>query len=342
MTIKESVSLAKYTTLRTGGPARFFAEVSTDDELQEALAFAKEKAVPYFILGGGSNILMSDDGFPGLVIKMNMLGMDFNDRGDTVEAIAGAGENWDAFVAKTVEQGLSGLENLSFIPGTVGAAPVQNIGAYGAEAKDTLAWVEAFDPKTEEYVTISNSECEFAYRDSIFKKPEHKHLVIMRVAFKLSKNKKPNASYKDLEVYFEEKGITEPSIQEVRNAVIEIRTRKLPSIDDFGTAGSFFKNPIIAKDLYEDLALRYPGLPSFPVSDEFVKIPLAWVLDNVCGVKGIRKGAVGVYKNQALVLVNYGGATSREVKALADELIALVKEKIGIVVSPEVEYVGAF
>lgn len=341
MTIREAVPLSAYTTFRTGGPADFFIEIESIDELEEALEWAQQKNLPFFILGGGSNILVSDEGFRGVVIKNNCKGISFNDRDNEVEVVAGAGEEWDAFVEKTVEAGLTGLENLSLIPGTVGASPVQNIGAYGVEAKDTIAWVEVYDFTQNEIRTLSHTECEFEYRSSIFKRPEYKHLVILHVAYKLSKNKKPNSSYKDVARYFEERGITNPSARDIRNAVIEIRTKKLPSIHEYGTAGSFFKNPIISKERFENLKALYPELPSFPAGEE-VKVPLAWILDNVCGVRGLQKGNVATYKNQALVIVHNGNATSQEIKNFADELILLVKEKTEINVVSEVEYVGTF
>ena len=338
MKIEEHIPLSRFTTFAIGGPARFFVQVKTTDELEEALKFWKEKNMPLFILGGGSNLLISDAGFPGLVIKIEIEGIEEKKiDAHTSLLIGGAGVNWDEFVAYAVDQGLHGIENLSLIPGTLGAAPVQNIGAYGVEAKDTLAWVEAIDSTTGELVTLRNSECAFAYRDSIFKK--QKQYVITRVALRLSRNGALHTEYKDIKRYFDEHSEIRPTIENVRNAVIEIRTNKLPDVNKIGTAGSFFKNPIITKEHYKKLLLSWSLMPSYEVDGEHVKIPLAWVLDNVCGFRGVVRGNVGVYKNQALVLVNNGAGTSSEVRALAEEMRKSVLEKTGIEIEREVEYV---
>ena len=342
MNIQENVLLAPFTTFRIGGAARFFVQVKNIAELKEAVGFAKEKNAPIFVLGRGSNVLISDDGFAGLVIKNEIKGIVEE---DAVRLIAGAGENWDNFVKFTVEEkGLYGLENLSWIPGTVGASPVQNIGAYGAEAKDTIEWVEVLNPTTLKIEKLLNADCQFGYRDSIFKH-ERKNNIILRVAFLLKKNAKLSVDYKDLQKYFEERKSV-PSLCGVRDAVVEIRKAKLPDTAKIGTAGSFFKNQTISKTDYQKLLEKFPTMPAFPVNEkivtgqEQVKIPTAWILDNICGFKGVRRGEVGVYENQALVLVNFGKGTAKEVKNLADEMVACVKEKTGITISPEVEFVG--
>ena len=348
MIIKENVSLAPFTTFRIGGAARFFVQVGNVNELKEAVVFAVEKNIPIFVLGGGSNVLISDSGFDGLVIKNEIKGISeeagAGTSSDFVRIIAGAGENWDDLVKYTVEEkGLYGLENLSWIPGTVGASPVQNIGAYGAEAKDTIEWVEVYNPTTAKIEKLSNVDCLFGYRDSIFKH-ERKNDIILRVAFLLKKNGKLSLEYKDLQKYFEERKST-PSLCVVRDAVVEIRKNKLPDLSKVGTAGSFFKNQTILKSEYEKLLEKYPAMPAFPVDQksesgqEQVKIPTAWILDNVCGFKGLRRGEVGVHENQALVLVNFGNGTAQEIKALADEMITSVKEKTGISIAPEVEFI---
>ena len=338
MKIQENVSLAPFTTFRIGGAARFFVHASSVADVEEALAFAEEKNLSIFILGGGSNILISDAGFDGLVIKNEIRGITEELQGDSTRIIAGAGESWDDLVKFAVEKkGLYGLENLSFIPGTVGAAPVQNIGAYGSEVKDTIEWVEVYNSKTKKIEKISNIECHFAYRDSVFKH-EKKHNVILRVAFLLQKNSKLSIDYKDVKKYFEDRK-SQPSLCGVRDAIVEIRKNKLPDTSKIGTAGSFFKNVTIPKNNYEDLLKKYPLMPAF-TQDQMVKVPTAWILDNVCGFKGVRRGEVGVYQNQALVLVNFGKGTAQEIKNLSNEMIASVKEKTGIVISPEVEFIG--
>jgi len=347
MTIQENVLLAPYTTFRIGGAARFFVQVKSLADVREAYDFARGKnptgkTLPIFILGGGSNLLVSDAGFDGLVIKNEIKGIEFEKKGDDWIVSAGAGEKWDDLVAVTVEKGLFGLENLSWIPGTVGAAPVQNIGAYGAEAKDTIDWVEVYNPTNGKIERLANADCNFGYRDSIFKH-ERKNNIILRVTFLLRKNGKLSTEYKDIKNYFAEKGTGSveilPTLENVRKAVIEIRTKKLPDLTKYGTAGSFFKNAVISKSQYEDLVAKYPGLPLFPVDEKNVKVPTAWILDNICGFKGVRRGAAGVYQNQALVLVNFGGAAAQDIKNLANEMIASVKQKTGIIISPEVEMV---
>lgn len=347
MTIQENVPLAPFTTFRIGGAARFFVRAKTVDEVREAVTFAQGKnpdgkILPIFILGGGSNLLVSDTGFDGVVIKNEIKGIEFEEKDDECVVSAGAGESWDALVSAAVEKGLYGLENLSLIPGTVGASPVQNIGAYGVEAKDLIDWVEVYNPESGKIEQLKNADCQFGYRDSIFKR-ERKNNIILRVAFLLQKTGAVNIEYKDLKNYFAEKGIGSakvlPTLQSVRKAVIEIRTKKLPDLAKVGTAGSFFKNAVITKIEAESLVKKYPELPVFQTDGDNVKVPTAWILDKICGFKGLRKGNVGVYENQALVLVNFGGGTAQEIKNLAQEMIVSVKQKTGITISPEVEFV---
>lgn len=340
VTIQENILLKHYTTFRIGGPARFFVAVKNNIELTDALVFAQEKRLPIFVLGGGSNIVVGDEGFSGLVIKMEFSGIEYGDEKDgKIEVKVGAGEEWDTFVKETVGRGLHGLETLSYIPGTVGAAPVQNIGAYGSEVKTNIAWVEAMHIETGEFRMFSNVECEFTYRMSFFKKTEGRKYVITRVGFMLEKHGSPNISYKDIQTYIKENNITEITLQKVRDMVIAIRTKKLPSVKDYGTAGSFFKNPILLKEKYQKLLTNFPEMPHYPVDGMNVKIPAGWILDTLCGFKGYRDQHVGVYKNQALVLVNFGDATSFDVKKLAQKMIDCVKEKTGIELEREVEYV---
>ncbi len=344
MTIEENILLAPYTTFKIGGPARFFIRVSTVDELSIALHFAEKKSLPVFILGGGSNILVSDAGFRGLVIKMEIMGIEYMEGKEGVtEVVVGAGETWDTVVADTVERGLHGLENLSFIPGTAGAAPVQNIGAYGVEAKDTIVWVETVDSESGGLKRFSNDECHFSYRNSFFKTGEGKKYAITRVAFGLSPIRPLVITYKDIQTYMTEQGLQALSQKEIRDLVINIRRRKLPDWTTVGTAGSFFKNPVIGKTLYEKLIKEFPGIPSFPTekADE-VKVSAAWLLDHIGGFKGVSRGAVGVYQNQALVIVNEGSATSADVDALADDMKKTIFEKTGIELEREVESVGEF
>ena len=375
MRIQEHISLKELTTLKIGGVARYFVLAQSISELKEAIAFAKEKEVPFMILGGGSNILIHDSGFQGLVIKNEFKGIEYpshrteteQERGtDTKLIIAGAGESWDELVATTVERELWGLENLSGIPGSVGATPVQNIGAYGAEIKDTLEWVEVFDAESGEVQRIANADCEFEYRDSIFKNPENKCLIITSVAFRLKTNGTPNLEYKDLKERFKIQDSRFkkewPALADIRKAVLEIRSKKFPDLTQFGTAGSFFKNPIISQEQFDKLKKQYPDLHGFSLSYSplrkgalpssaggmlassnqklMVKLPLAWILDNICNLKGYRKGNVALFEKQPIVLVNLGDATADEIKEFAEEIIACVKSKTGIDIEPEVQYMS--
>lgn len=351
MKILKKEPLSRHTSFRTGGRARFFVEAESVGELAEAIRQSREDNLPYIILGEGSNVLARDDDFDGYVIRPLVRGIEYRVVGsnptaepgtesNAFEVVAGAGENWDGFVADTVSHGLSGIENLSWIPGTVGAAPVQNIGAYGVEVKDVISWVEVFDPENGETKKLSRDDCQFGYRTSIFKKPAGKNLIIVKVAFLLRHGAVPNISYKDVAAYFAEKDKNlSPSIEKVREAVIEIRQKKLPDIASLGTAGSFFKNPIISKDIYENLVKNYPGLPAFEVDEKFVKIPLAWVLDKVCGLNGYREGEVGLFQTQPLAVVNFGKAEAKEIVAFAEKISKIVKDKTNIEIEWEVNLI---
>ncbi len=344
MTFLEHVSLAPHTSFKIGGPARFFCIVKTVDELKAAVLFANSKKVPFFILGGGSNILISDKGFAGLVIKMEITGISLKvERSKKGEentiVIAGAGESWDGLVKYAVLKGLGGIENLSLIPGTVGAAPIQNIGAYGSEVKDAIWWVEVLDVKLVEITTLSKNKCAFRYRSSIFKDMPGRYIVT-RVAFKLSKDAPLNIEYRDVQEWYRTHADHPRTIAGVRDAVVAIRTAKLPDLKQWGTAGSFFKNPIIAANHYSELKKKYPEMPGFPEADGRVKVPLGWILDKVCNAKGLKAGNVSTYEKQALVLVATPGATAAEVDKLAIQLTDEVNELTGIVVEREVEYIG--
>ena len=352
MKFTENVLLAHHTTFKIGGPARFFCIVSNEDELVQAVAFAKKEKRRIMILGGGSNVLFADAGFSGVVAKMEMKGIEILDphpktgqasADESVFVSCQAGEMWDDLVDRTVSLGLYGLENLSAIPGTVGAAPVQNIGAYGTELSDTVEKVRALDTETMAFVELSNAECGFGYRDSLFKQTKGRY-VITRVDFKLRKNGTPNLGYKDLKEYFRSKGAKDadrvPSLQEVRDAVIDIRWKKLPDWKLWGTAGSFFKNPVIAAHRFEALKKKYPGIPGYPEPDGRVKVSAGWILDNVCKVKGVMPGKVGTYENQALVIIAKPGATAAEVIEFTEHLLNQVEKETTIRMEGEVEWVN--
>jgi UDP-N-acetylmuramate dehydrogenase len=328
MEIEENAPLAPLTTFRLGGPARFFVRVKNLDELKQALACAKTKNIQALVLGGGSNMLVSDAGFDGLVIKIEFSGVELEDS----TLIAAAGESWDGLVARAVDEGLWGIENLSGIPGTVGAAPVQNIGAYGSELKDTLLWLEAFDIEQNEVVRFTNSECGFGYRTSVFKKAPGRY-VILRVAFALQKDGTPNDSYKDLV------GIGRFSLPEIRTQVLQVRARKFPDINQEGTAGSFFLNPTVSPETAAALKEKYPELPQF-AAEGGVKLSLAWLLDKVLRLKGASVGGARLFERQPLVVVAARGARAQDVVFLAQKIKKEVQEKIGIEIEEEVRMIG--
>ena len=339
MQLREHISLAPLTTFGIGGDADYLVDVHCDDDVREALRFAKEKHLPTLILGGGSNLLIADAGFSGLVLYMNSLNMSFEEKGNHAVFIADAGVGWDTLVARSVAEGLWGLENLSSIPGKVGASVVQNIGAYGVEAGNHVAWVEVYDPRNDHVMRLMKEDCRFGYRDSLFKSPEGKELVVLRVAFALVRESKVNIGYKDLMQYDAEvkKIIT---LADAREAVVHIREKKFPEIKSIGTAGSFFKNPVVKKDKAEEFLHTYPHATSFPQHDGTVKLSAAWIIDHVLHIKGERVGDVGSWKAQALVLVNYGHATAYDVASFANTIIEKCFASTGIQLEPEVVYVG--
>ncbi len=337
MKIQEHVILKDYTTFKIGGPARFFCIVKNEDDLIEAFNFSKKNKIKMFVIGGGSNLLIADAGYDGMVIKMDISGKKYIEEGDFVKVTAGAGENWDKLVEETVEKGLYGLENLSNIPGTVGATPVQNIGAYGSEAKDVIESVYVLDIIKDEYKTLTNVECDFDYRDSFFKKNPQRYIIIS-VTFKLNKKGKLNFNYKDIQEALSAKKIKNPNLKQMREIIIDIRNRKLPNLKTYGTAGSFFKNVIVSSIKAKELLDKYPEMIVHAVNNKKTKIPLAWILDHVCGFRGVKKGNVGTYQNQALVLINYGNANAKEIIDLAQKMVDKVYEETGIEIEPEVEY----
>jgi UDP-N-acetylmuramate dehydrogenase len=341
MNLRENEPLARHTTLRTGGPARFFIEAARDEDIRQAIEFARQRRLPLFVLGGGSNLLAADAGFPGVVLKIATRGLEASERSaETIEVTARAGEEWDAMVAFTVERGLFGLETMSLIPGSVGAAVVGNIGAYGAEVQDTLRWADTLDRRTGQPRRFTAAECQFAYRHSFFKTAEGRNFIITGAAFGLQRNGRLNTAYHDVRAELAAQGLQAPALADLRAAVIAIRRRKLPDLAGLGSAGSFFKNPIIPRAEYEALAARFPGLPGHAEPGERVKVPLGWILDKVCHLKGARQGRVGTHSEQALVIVNDGG-TAAEVETFADHTAQRVRELTGLTLEWEVEKLTA-
>lgn len=324
--------LAPQTTFGLGGPARFFVRVHSTEALTEALGFAEARALPVLVLGGGSNLLVGDSGFSGLVIKLETKGI--RQEGHTL--FAAAGESWDALVSYTVEAGLWGLENLSGIPGSVGGAVVQGIGAYGAAIGQTLASVEVFDCKTKEVRNLDKAACAFDYRTSVFKKEEGRYIVL-RAALTLSPEPNPNTTYRDLAEWFSG---TRPTLEALRAAVLAIRKEKFPDLALEGTAGSFFKNPIVSAEVAEGLRARYPGLPTFAMPEtEGYKVALAWLLDHVLGLKGCAVGGARLFERQPLVIAASRNATATDVVALARDVQKIAKEKLDLVLEPEVKII---
>lgn len=337
ITLQEHIFLKPYTTMRTGGPARFFVVVNTIDDIKEAFMIARSKALPVFVLGGGSNVLIADSGFDGLVMKIELHGKEYKEVDDYVEGIFSAGEVWDSVVSEVVERGLWGIENLSLVPGTVGGGVVQNIGAYGVELCDSVMWVEALNTRTQEIKKFALPECEFSYRSSFFKKnPEW---VVLRVSIKLSRIPAPHTDYEDVRKYFSEHNIPSPTLADIRNAVVAIRTLKLPGREQ-GTAGSFFKNPIISLVQLASIKKHYPEIKTYPVSGAEIKVSAAWLIDHVGNFRGAKRGDVGVHERQALILVNNGNGTSEEIKNLAEEIKSNIFEKTKILLEEEVVLVN--
>lgn len=333
MIVRENVSLAPYTTFKIGGPARYFIEVASADEVCDAIKFAENKRLKLFVLGAGSNVLVPDEGISSVVLSLRGRVIDCS--GERI--VADAGASWDSIVDAAVEIGLFGIENLALIPGSVGGAVVQNIGAYGAELSPSVEYVDVIDIKTCEQIRISGEHAKFAYRTSLFK--DSKDLIITRVGLRLSATGQLSLSYPDL-AKARADGVSLTTPAEVANAVRRIREGKFPQTDTAGTAGSFFKNPIITADKADELVRKYPGLPLFHQEDKNVKIPLAWLLDHVLSMKGYKVGGARLYEKQPLVIVAEKGATASDVKKLADEITALVRNEIGVEIEREVEYIG--
>lgn len=333
--IQQNILLAPHTTLGIGGPAEHFIEAETQTDVVNAVRWAKERNLNITILGSGSNVLVSDDGVKGLVIRMGMRGVTYNEEnGTTVLMTAGAGVILDELICELTKRGLWGLENLSGIPGTVGATPIQNVGAYGVEVSDVIHSVKVFDIETGDVHEFDNATCGFAYRHSFFKTEAGKRYIVLRVTFRLSRTPHPQCAYKDLAEQFAK--TVNPSLADIRDSVLNIRSAKFPDWKMLGTAGSFFKNPIISYSTFELLQRKYPELPGYIEPSGMVKISLGWILDKVLGKKGYRMGKVGLYEKQALVLVNHGGATEQEVKIFSENIIREVMEKTGIAIEYEV------
>ncbi|MBW7470139.1 UDP-N-acetylmuramate dehydrogenase [Marinobacter sp. M216] len=334
---REHVQLGDLNTLHVPAVARFYWEVEDADGLKEALAWAANHSASVLILGGGSNLVFNGD-FNGLVIRICVRGRYWEHaRNHEATLVLGGGENWHEAVLYAAGAGYRGIENLALIPGTAGAAPVQNIGAYGVELCDTLESVTALDRRTGEVVRLSNNECRFAYRDSLFKQSPGRYAII-EVRLRLSRDKPLQLGYRDLEEYLGERPRSELSATDVAEAVMAIRRRKLPDPDLIPNAGSFFKNPVVPSAEYKSLQSTYPDIVGYK-QPQGVKLAAAWLIDQ-CGWKGFRNGRVGVHNRQALVLINHSGGTGRDILELAGKIRETVRAKFGVELEMEPGVVG--
>ena len=334
MQIQQNISLKNYNTFGIEVKANEFIEITSLNELQTLIAVKKD----FFILSGGSNLLLTKD-IEKLVIHLNIKGIEVltevqND--NEIYVKVNAGENWHEFVLWCIDHDFGGIENMSLIPGNVGTSPIQNIGAYGIELKDTMYELEALEIATGELKTFSNAECDFGYRNSVFKNKLKGQFIITNVTFKLTTKKHQlNNSYGAIQSELEKNNIQNPTIKDISNAVITIRRSKLPDPKELGNSGSFFKNPVILKHQFRQLQHQFPEVPHYIISDTEVKVPAGWLVEQ-CGFKGKRFGDAGVHKNQALVLVNYGNATGKEILELSKKIQQTVLEKFNMQLEAEV------
>lgn len=337
MNILNNFSLKKYNTFGIEAKAKQFVAVKTTEELK---TIVKENlAKPKFILGGGSNMLLTQD-IEALVIHIDLKGKKVvKEDDDFVWVESMAGENWHEFVLWTINQNFGGLENMSLIPGNVGTTPVQNIGAYGTEIKDTFASCEAMNIATQEMKTFTKEACHFGYRESIFKHEVKDQYIITSVVFKLTKrNHKINTSYGDITKELDKQNVITPTLKDISNAVIAIRQSKLPDPAALGNSGSFFKNPIISKVDFDKIHALHPEMPHYVVSETQVKVPAGWLIEKA-GFKGKRFGDAGIHKNQALVLVNYGNATGQEILNVSKDIQDTILKEFGIAIEAEVNVI---
>jgi UDP-N-acetylmuramate dehydrogenase len=336
--IKEDFSLHSFNTFHINSIARYFTQVNSIETLRELITSDKSDNNPFFILGGGSNLLFTGD-YNGMVVHLINKGIEIlGSSEDTVMVKAAAGENWHDFVIYCVNKGFGGIENLSLIPGNVGSSPIQNIGAYGVEVKDSLHSLEAMDMETGEILVFSNQECRFGYRDSIFKRDLKGKFAICSVTFELKLKPVVHLAYGAIKQELSGMGIEYPTIADVSKAVCTIRQGKLPDPKVIGNAGSFFKNPTVEKKFAEKLLETFPKMVFYPAGDEKVKLAAGWLVEQ-CGWKGHREGDAGVHDKQALVLVNYGTATGSNILTLAHRIQNSVYERFGVKLEMEVNVI---
>ncbi len=336
MNIQQNISLKNYNTFGIDVNANEFVEITSIEGLQEIVSQHKH----FFILSGGSNMLLTQD-IEKLVVYLNIKGISIEQKDKNhVDVTVNAGENWHEFVLWCIEENYGGLENLSLIPGNVGTSPIQNIGAYGVEVKDVITKVETLEIDTGKTKIFSNNECEFGYRNSIFKNELKGKHIVTSATFRLTKeHHQLNTSYGAIEKELENKNVAKPSIKDISNAVIAIRSSKLPNPKEIGNSGSFFKNPVISKSVFEQLQMNYPNIPSYLVSENEIKVPAGWLIEQA-GFKGKRFGDAGVHDKQALVLVNHGNATGKEIYELALKIQKEIHSQFGIELEMEVNVIS--
>ena len=329
MNVFEDHPLQTLNTFGLPAIARCYVQAHTVDELREALAFAESHNQPILLLGAGSNVVLTRD-FPGLVVHIALAGTDLlEETADHCLLRAAAGQDWPSLVEYCLDNDYFGLENLSLIPGTVGAAPIQNIGAYGVELRECLDSLEALDRSTKQIVRFSNPACRFSYRTSAFKQELRDQYIITSVTLRLTRVPAPVTSYSSVKQELEHMGVTEVSPRSLSQAVCRLRRRRLPDPAVLGNAGSFFKNPVVSQEIFEELKSRYPDLVAHPDQDNRVRLAAGWMIDRL-GWKGFRRGGAGIHTEHALVLVNYGGAQAREVMQLAEEIQESVRQAFGV------------
>lgn len=335
--IQENISLKQHNTFGIEVSAKYFVRIEHREQLVELFSIERFRSIPKLVLGGGSNMLFTKD-YDGLVIFINIKGINHDVNGEVVQVTAGGGEVWNDLVQYCVSRDFAGIENLSLIPGTVGAAPVQNIGAYGVELKDVFHECIAFDTLSKEFKVFRKEDCRFDYRDSLFKSSEKDRYIITSVSLGLSTIPNINTSYGAIEQELKVQEIHSPTIQDVSDVVSKIRVSKLPDPSTIGNSGSFFKNPVVDVDFFVQLKPHFVDIVYYPINKSKVKLAAGWLIEQ-CGWKGVREGNTGTWKNQALVLVNHGSATGSEVYIFSEKVIASVYSKFGIVLEREVNVI---
>ena len=335
MDVMTNISLKQYTTMKLEGEARYMATVDSASDVVSLYRNARKENLPIFVLGGGSNVITHDEVFEGIVLLNKIKGFEvISETDETTDVKIGAGEVWDEVVEKSIGLGLQGIEAMSGIPGTAGAAPVQNVGAYGQEIADTLISLEAYDSKTDTIVTISADECDFSYRNSIFRDKEKGRYCILNITLRLNKAESKPPYYASLQRYIDENDIREVNLSVIRVAVLNIRSEKLPDPAELPSAGSFFKNALVEKWKLEELQKEYSDIPNYAMSDGRYKIPTGWLIDKA-GLRGYRSHGMRVYEKNALVLVNDSATGYDDLAAIREEIVQIVFDKFGIKIEQE-------